>query len=174
MRACFLAFILIGTVCADATENKLTTDAAGLCVISYKNPGPCMYKDIKVDIEIEEITSDEKLLKSLNIINNDNKHSLQVPSQTSILEGDKGYISFSDINFDGYPDIAITTSFGLANLYLDYWVYDSHHEKYHYIGNHSKFELNHKLKILNNTNKVNAANYENNTYIWKGYNLIRK
>ena len=174
MRTFIFSLILIFSACTDATENRKTADAVESCDIFFKTPGPCLYKEIKVNVEVKEIASDEILLKSLNIINKGNKYSLQILSETSMLDGDRGYISFSDINFDGFPDIAITTSFGLANLYLDYWVYDSPNHKYLYVGNYSRLELNHKLKILSNITKVNAAKYENNTYSWKGYDLVKR
>jgi len=174
MRIFIFSLIFIFSACTDATENKKVTDAVESCDIFFKNAGPCLYKEINVEIEVKEIASDEVLLKSLNVINNGKRHSLQIMSETSMLDGDRGYISFSDINFDGVPDIAITTSFGLANLYIDYWVYDSQNHKYRYIGNYSKFELNQKLKTLSNVIKVNAAEYENNTYSWEGYKLIKK
>lgn len=174
MRLFIFSLIFVFSACTDATENRKATETVESCDIFFNNAGPCLYKEIKVDIEVKEIASDEVLLKSLNVINNGNRHSLQIMSETSMLDGDRGYISFTDINFDGFPDISITTSFGLANLYLDYWVYDSQNHKYLYIGNYSKFELNDKLKTLSNVIKVNAAKYENNTYSWKGYKIIKK
>ncbi len=172
----FLTFFLIFvfSACTNATEKGKEAVVVDTCDIFFKDLGPCVYKAITVNIEVKKIANDEKLLKTLAVVNEGKTYSLQIVSGTSMLDGDRGYVSFADINFDGYPDIAITTSFGLANLYLDYWVYDLHSHKYKYIGNHAEFELNTKLKTLSNVIKVNAAKYENNTYFWKGYNLIKK
>ena len=99
---------------------------------------------------------------------------MNISKDTSILDGDKGYISFADINFDSIPDISITTSFGLANLYMDYWVYDSANKIYSYVGNFSSFKINNKNKTLSNVVKSSAAEYINTTYTWNGFKLKKK
>ncbi len=59
----------------------------------------------------------------------------------------------------------MTTSFGLANLYMDYWVFDPVNKQYAYIGNLCELKINSKDKTLSNVVKVNAAEYENNIYV---------
>ena len=71
-------------------------------------------------------------------------------------------------------DIALTTSFGLANLYLDYWVYNTDTNKYIYIGNKVKLNINSKTRTLSNTVKVSASRYDKNTYVWEGFKLVKK
>ena len=75
--------------------------------------------------------------------------------------------------FDSVPDIAITTSFGLADLYIDYLVYDTIKKKYSYVGNFTQFNI-HNNKILSNVVKISAAKYKNMVYSWKGFKLTRK
>ncbi|MFK5947345.1 MAG: hypothetical protein QM500_01080 [Methylococcales bacterium] len=174
MKIFIISLIFIFSSCTSATENGKDSVVGDVCDIFFKELGPCAYKKITVNISIEIIAADEKLLKTLEVINDDKTHSLQIENEVSMLDGDRGYVSFSDINFDGYPDIAITTTFGLANLYLDYWVYKPRSHKYKYLGNYAKFKLNAKLNTLSNVIKVNAAKYDNNTYLWKGYSLIKK
>jgi len=135
---------------------------------------PCKYKKLVANLIVEDIASDEKSLKELNIDYKGEKHRLTISDDVSMLKGDRGYISFEDINFDGVADIALTTSFGLANLYLDYWVYNANLNKYIYIGNHAKFDINYKNHSLSNTAKVSAAKYDKKIYTWKDFNLIAK
>jgi len=174
MRLFVLFSVFVFSAGAGATENSKVLAVSDLCDISFKDNGPCVYNNIIVNVRADKVTDDEKRLKILDVVNNGKKHTLQIVSQPSMLEGDKGYISFADINFDGYPDIAVTTSFGLANLYLEYWVYEPHIHTYQYIGNYVKFELNFRLKTLSHIIKINAQRYEKNTYYWKDYKLVKQ
>jgi hypothetical protein len=144
------------------------------CDIFFKDNGPCVYNDIIVNVRTDKVADDEKQLKSVNVLNDGRIQTLKIADDVSMFDGDRGYISFTDINFDGYPDIAITTSFGLANLYLEYWVYEPHRHTYKYIGNYVKFELNFRLKTLSHVIKFNAEKYEKNTYFWQGSQLVKK
>ena len=174
MRKFFLFTIIAFSGCTDATEKSGLINSAEVCDISFNTTKPCVYQSITVKLGVEKVASDEKTLKTLNVTHKGDDFVLNVTDDTSMLDGDKGYISFEDINFDGVPDLALTTSFGLANLYLDYWVYNTKSNQYDYIGNHVKFKLNNKLMSLSNTVKINAAKYKNNTFIWKGFKLVNK
>jgi len=144
------------------------------CELYFDKTGPCNYKDITLDIITTKIDIDEKVLSSLVVNNQENKHLLNITEDTVILKGDKGYVSFLDINFDAIPDISITTSFGLANVFLDYWVYNATNSQYVFVGNYARLKLNKNLKTLSNRVKVNAVEYKNNTYIWQGLKLVMK
>lgn len=144
------------------------------CDLFFSGPDSCSFENIKINIEDEKVAFDEKILKTLKIIHHDIKQTLHITKNTSMLDGDRGYISFADINFDNIPDLAITTSFGLANLYLDYWVFDNSKKKYVYLGNFTRFKLNTENKTLSNVVKLNAANYENSTFKWQGLKLIKR
>ena len=174
MKLLFIIFILSLSGCTDAAENEKLITQSEICEFSFKDTGPCLYKDIKVSLAVKKIASDEKTLQQLNVEKNGKTFSLSISKDTSILDGDKGFISFADINFDSIPDIAITTSFGLANLYMDYWVYDSSKNKYSYVGNYTKFNIDENNKILSNVVKISAAKYEKATYLWKGFKLLQK
>ncbi len=173
MRLTVFLFFLIFSGCSSATENNAGKVSVETCDITFNMAGPCQYKQITVNMNVEKRASDEIALVALNVVNQGKVHLLKITKDVSMLDGDKGYISFSDINFDGSPDLAITTSFGLANLYLDYWVYDTDNKKYSYIGNFSVFKFDFKNKVLSNTVKVNAAKYENTTYKWNRLKLIK-
>ncbi|MFK5913244.1 MAG: hypothetical protein QM484_02640 [Woeseiaceae bacterium] len=171
MKLLVIITALIFSGCSDAMEDKKSVINSEDCDVFYKTIGPCVYKDITVNVDVKKISSDEKLLQHLNILKQGNKYTLNISKNTSILEGDKGYISFADINFDNVPDVAITTSFGLASLYMDYWVFDAVKNEYTDIGNYTKFEINNKNKTLSNVIKINAAKYKNTTYSWRGFKL---
>ena len=174
MRFYLITFVFAFSACSDTTEDKITTVDSETCDLYFKMSGPCVYKNIKVNVGVEKIASDEKLIQKLDIVNQGNSYTLNISEDTSMLEGDRGYISFADINFDAIPYVAITTSFGLANLYVDYWVFDPVNKQYDYIGNFSELKINSKDKTLSNVVKINAANYENNLYMWQGIKLVKK
>ncbi len=161
-------FVISG--CTDASEDAKSE----ICEISFKNTGPCVYGDIKVNLYFKKVAIDEKILQRIDVEKHGKKFSINISKDTSILDGDKGYISFADINFDSIPDISITTSFGLANLYMDYWVYDSVNHVYSYVGNFSSFKINSKNKTLSNIAKSSAAEYINTTYTWHRLKLKKK
>ena len=165
-------FVISG--CSDAAEDTKLITKPEICELSFKNIGPCVYGDVKVNLEVEKVATDEKLLQRLNVEKQGEKFSMNISKDTSILDGDKGYISFADINFDSVPDISITTSFGLANLYMDYWVYDSVNKAYSYVGNFSAFKIDRKNKTLSNVAKSSAAEYIYTTYTWNGLKLNKK
>lgn len=174
MRFYLITFVFAFSACSDATEDKITTVDSETCDLYFKMSDPCVYINIKVNVGVEKIASDEKLIQKLDIVNQGNSYTLNISEDTSMLEGDRGYISFADINFDAIPDVAVTTSFGLANLYVDYWVFDPVNKQYDYIGNFSELKINSKDKTLSNVVKINAANYENNLYMWQGIKLVKK
>jgi len=168
MRLSLLVFVLVFSCYTRAAEE------VDVCELYFDKEDFCTYKGITVKLLTTRISFDEKILNSLVVINQGNKHSLSITKDTFMLEGDKGYIFFQDINFDGYPDIAITTSFGLVNIFLDYWVYSTKNKQYVFVGNFSKLKLNNELKLLSNRIKINAAEYKNNTYTWQGLKLVMK
>ncbi len=174
MKLLIIIFMFVIAGCSDATEDKVSNTKPETCEFTFKSTGPCIYKNITVNLDVKKVALDEKLLQRLNVEKQDQKNQLDISKDTSILDGDKGYISFADINFDSIPDISITTSFGLANLYIDYWVYDAAKKKYSYVGNFTKFKINSNNRTLSNVVKISAAKYKNTTYRWEGYKLIKK
>jgi len=173
MKLYLVIFMFVFSGCSEAAEDKESISNTEICDIFFNEIGPCAYKDITVDVSVINLASDEKLLQKLTVINNGRKHTLNISKNTTIIDGDMGYISFVDINFDSIPDIAITTSFGLANLYFDYWVFDTTLNKYSYIGNFTQFKIDSIHKTLSNVVKISAAKYKNAVYTWKGFKLIK-
>lgn len=159
-------FILAG--CTNATEVEKE------CVFLFSSANKCSLNDTAVELVLKKIADDEKLIKSLKVSVNTKIQELKVSDDISILDGDKGLIVLQDINFDSYLDIAVSTSFGLPNLYMDYWVYDSNNKNFIYIGNYTRFTIDKKNKKLSNRVKINAAKYENQKHTWKGINLVKQ
>ena len=170
MRIPLLIFLLI-TGCSNASELNDNTTKSQRCEITFTSQTPCSYNGVSVKLHAETLGIDEKSLQSLEVFSNSTNQTLEISPDTSLIEGDKGYISLSDINFDEIPDIAITTSFGVANLYLDYWVFDTDKKQYVFIGNYGELKLDLKNQMLSNVIKINAASYQNNYYVWDGYTL---
>ena len=178
MKKFILLSILLASVCFAQSKETPLTDARAECQFSFEKLAQCFYRipnyTITADIESENIANDEKSLKKIYISTNGNQQTLEVSKDTNILSGDIGYISFTDINFDKVPDLAITTSFGTPNLYLDYWIFDSKEQKYLAVGNHPKFDINKQKKTLNAKIKDSADNYQNIEWHWNNNTLEKR
>jgi hypothetical protein len=171
MNKLSLLFFTVLMGCAHVSKSGKSEP---LCEFELAKLKQCTYQDYMVNIQSSAIASDEIVLTSLTVDSKGKKHVLSISADTSLLEGDRGFISFDDINFDGIADIAITTSFGLANLYLDYWVYDKATKTFVKIGNYTQFTRNADTKTLTNQVKGNAASYQKHEYYFNGFKLVRK
>ncbi len=165
------SLLLSGCLSASQSNEKLTRLT---CEFDFTFTAECGYRQIKIKINTSIVATDEKLLKSLEVTVNSRKSTLHVIDDTVLFPGDKGYVSFEDINFDGFPDIAITTSFGVANLYLDYWVYVDDENTFRRVGNFSRFVVDEGNKTLRNSVKINAAEYQDNVYRWEQGGLVKE
>lgn len=174
MRVLVISSIFAFSACSDAANDTLKTTVSDVCDISFTSLGPCQSSIGQVEVEAEAVEIDEKILQVLKVDYQGKIHRLEMTADTSMLDGDIGFIALEDINFDGNPDLSITTSFGLANLYLDYWVFDPDRQQFHYLGNYAKFERDEKNKTLSNVVKENAATYTSSTFSWEGLKLIRR
>lgn len=148
------------------------------CEFLFHELDSCGYQskdtEVKVQIKTTVIEEDELGLMALSVENNRKKFALNVSPDTTLIDGEIGVISFADINFDNTADLAITTSFGVANLYFDYWVYQPEKVGYVYIGNLPKLMLDPATKTVSTKIKLNAASYEENIFIWNGDVLIKQ
>ncbi len=177
----FLGFcsLVVLTACTDATEKQEVSKGNDIaqalkCEISIGSLEACAVGDIYSELVIEKLADDEIQLNRLLVNYKGKQHQLNISEDTSMLGDDIGFQKIEDVNFDGHLDIAVTTSFGLANLYMDYWVFDSEKNSYVYIGNHTQFSLDKKNKTLRHTTKINAENYEERSYKWEGNKLIQQ
>lgn len=148
------------------------------CVIGFENNQPCHLelnsKALEIEVVLQDVFEDEKRLDEIIVLTHHKKYSLKIPTETFLMEGDKGHISINDINFDGAPDIAVTTSFRTANLYLDYWVYDPSSESFHYIGNLPSLEIDTSTQSITSTERLNAVDYKKSQWIWQDNTLVKK
>lgn len=180
MKITYYSFICCFVAACSAAEPPETSarNRSIECEFSFHELDSCGYQskdtEIKVQIKTAAIEEDELGLMALSVENNRKKFALNISPDTTLLEGDIGFISFADINFDNTADLAITTSFGVANLYFDYWVYQPEKAEYVYIGNMPKLTLDPATKTVTTKIKLNAASYEKNIFIWKGGALIKQ
>ena len=172
----FCSLLFVNACDAQPKQNQTAVPQTE-CEFSFKQLNTCTYKtavyDVNISIESDVVAEDEKTIKKIITNVNNIEQELLVSPDTSILEGDLGYISFADINFDKVPDLAITTSFGAPNLYLDYWIYDIKQKKYISVGNYPKFTINEQKKILSAKIKSDAATYQNIEWHWNN-NALQK
>ena len=180
MKITHYSFICCFVAACSAAEPPKTSahNESVECELSFHELDSCGYqskdREIKVQIKTAVIEEDELGLMSLSVENNCKKFVLNISPDTTLLDGDIGFISFADINFDSTADLAITTSFGVANLYFDYWVYQPEKAEYVYIGNLPKLTLDPATKTVTTKIKLNAASYEENILIWKDGALIKQ
>lgn len=141
------------------------------CAFSFENLNDCKFKttahELSIKLNTIKISSDELSINSLTVRFADITVNLSLTPGTTIIGRDVGYISFADINFDSIPDLAITTSFGTANLYLDYWIYNATQKNYTFVGNFPKLNPERNSKTLKATIKIDAAHYEKKIWVWK-------
>lgn len=163
----FCSAFMVGT--CHAQQAPINNDARTGCEFSFNDLTQCNYTlpgySVEITLVSERQGRDEKLLTAANVSVNNKAQVLTISPDTSFLDGDRGYVMFTDINFDNVPDLAVTTSFGTPNLYLDYWVFDVQQQQYVSVGNYPKFTINQDTKTLSATIKDNAENYQ--TLQWK-------
>lgn len=180
MKITYYSFICCFVAACSAAEPPKTSahNESVECEFSFHELDSCGYQskdtEIKVQIKTAAIEEDELGLMALSVENNHKKFTLNISPDTTLLEDDIGFILFADINFDSIADLAITTSFGVANLYFDYWVYQPETAEYIYIGNLPKLMLDPATKTVTTKIKLNAASHEQNIFIWKDDALIKQ
>jgi hypothetical protein len=98
------------------------------CSFSGEKPA-CAYSAngqvVNVSIVTKKVADNEIELTAAVVSVNGKEQILQLTEDTSMIDGSIGIVTFDDINFDGVPDLGISTSFGTANSYLDYWICDA-------------------------------------------------
>lgn len=67
--------------------------------------------------------------------------ALSVHDMTPVGSQDDFFIGTADINFDGFNDLLVATSRGIANTYAAYWLYVPAKEEFAYLGNYPLFRV---------------------------------
>jgi len=129
---------------------------------------------IRVLLKTMPLSDDEIALTDARVSDNGKEYTLKLSPDVSMIKGDTGIISITDVNFDGHTDMAISTSFGVANQYFDYWIFDAKKSSYQKVGNYPKFQIDTSTKTLRTSIKLNAAQYETKKYYWVGDKLEAK
>lgn len=148
------------------------------CTFQFSAEPVCSYKSgnhlVKVSLVTKKLADDELVLTQAKVTSQGKQQVLSMSPDVSMMAGDIGIASFVDINFDNVPDIAISTSFGMANQYFDYWTYDPKTKQHVSVGNYPKLNPNPVDKTLTATIKLDAATYQQQKYSWDGGKLIRR
>lgn len=149
------------------------SDSDADCLFDLSTKALCVYGEYQVSVKSKPFEADFVQLASLEVYYKGKKYWLKIVPDTLLTQGDKGIISFDDINFDGVADIAVSTSFSITNQYMDYWLSEPEQKGFIYVGNFCRFKLDPAKKILRNKIQLNAAEYVDNVYTWQGKKLIK-
>jgi hypothetical protein len=74
--------------------------------------------------------------------------SLPVHDMTPLSQNQEFFIGTADINFDGYNDLLLATSRGVANTYADYWLFVPRKQAFSYLGNYPIFRVDADKQVL--------------------------
>jgi hypothetical protein len=175
MRQLIIACSAIALTACSQPSVSSNQPSAEYCMFSFSGLEDChttiLRKPVSVELALGDPVQGERDLIALRVTWDEKVQNLQVVSDTTILEGDRGYILFQDITFDGLYDIGITTSFGVANLYLDYWVHNESDKHFTYVGNFPRLTPDPEEKVLTSTVRSDAASYERTVWTWVGDEL---
>lgn len=176
-----LALSILLSACSEPSHSSSDSsgdDGGAPCLFSFEGVEDCNPviggESVEIELKMGEPEYDERALEAVSVSTSGANQELPISSGVTIIDGDKGFVSFQDINFDGHRDLAVTTSFGVSNLYLDYWVYDAEGKEFRYVGNFPKLEPDEERKLLTTQVKVNAESYERKVWVWEEGELASK
>lgn len=171
-----VALTVILVACSEPSQlsDKRSDDGQSRCLFSFEGIEECNLviagESVEVELKMGDPEYDERALEAVSVAGQD----LPISSGVTIIDGDEGVVNFQDINFDGYRDLAVTTSFSVANLYFDYWIYEAEKKGFRYVGNSPELEPNEEHKVLTSQVKVNAESYEQTVWTWEDGELVGK
>lgn len=166
----------INTRSSSESESK-KTHLGSDCIIKVQEHMKCTLgmnnDEMQIDMKIRELNGYEWGIESIYVKSKDTDKGFSINGSNHVTMqlGDIMLVESYDINFDGIDDIAISTSFGLANLICDYWLVDKE-GSFQFIGNYPKFRINYDQKIIETQVRSSAAEYIQDTYHWEGETLV--
>lgn len=161
------------TVSALTIGAAATADTGKICEFSFEQLTECHYQDASYDIsahlKVAVLDADKLQLHLVQVTNNGAAEKLPLTSETYFHPGEHGYIQITDINFDGVPDLAVTTGFFFDNPQLDYWVYQTESHQYRYVGNYARFTADPTNKTVTTQPPPGE---KPQTFVWQDYALV--
>lgn len=102
------------------------------------------------------------------------KQRLEVKDMDPIGTDEKIFFGGADVNFDGYQDLMIITSRGVANAYAMYWLFDPASGQYRPLGNYPVFQLDAAGKKLKSYERGGSGGliYDAKEYAFENGNLV--
>lgn len=177
-----LILLLFSSACSGAPNNtekapeQFVPTPPERCRVTFSGLGEChtVIDQTPVTIELDRSAPEygERTLEQLTVTVGEHVQQLPITEHTVMLESDQGYLAFQDINFDGHRDLALTTSFSTANLYLDYWRYDPEQQRFEPVGNYPQLTPVPGKQQLQSTIRHSAERHENTRWHWQGHRLI--
>ena len=125
--------------------------------LSLPSCDPCKFKiaqalaPYSVRFILKNVQNDRRVIEALQVFRDDAPgwtQSLPVHDMTPVRQNDEFFIATADINFDGYNDLLLATSRGVANTYADYWLFVPSTAEFSSLGNYPIFTVNSDKRLL--------------------------
>lgn len=125
--------------------------------LSTPNCDPCTLKiaaslpPFSFRFDVKLVNGDERLVERIRVSREDKPgwtQTLDVRDMAPISKGDPFFIATADLNFDGFNDVLLATSRGVANTYADYWRFVPTTGEFSYLGNFPLFRLDAEKRLL--------------------------
>lgn len=110
-----------------------------------------------------EIKKEERSVTAIHVVNSSThaKQRLTVTADMDPIQaGQKFFFGGVDVNFDGYLDVMLITSRGVANAYADYWIYDPVKASFEPLGNYPVLKIDAAKKRLSTYERGGSAGLE--------------
>ena len=144
---------------------------------------PCAFEigpelaPFSVTFEVKQGPAGDRYIETLTVARSD------APDRTDVLKvhgmvpsglGVPFFIAATDINFDGYNDLMLITSKGVANALADYWVSVTESAKFEYVGNFPVLTPNASKKTLSSYERGGEGGmlFEKKVFRFSGLTLV--
>lgn len=142
----------------DASPASSTSDSSHKAIIapqpvnfSTKECAPCSFQigealpRYSISFEVRNLPDTRRVVDELQVRTEGKTillQSLPVHDMAPVTRSQEFFIGTADINFDGYNDLFLATSRGVANTYADYWLFVPSKQSFSYLGNFPVFTVN--------------------------------